>query len=150
MTLRAIEQNDGRNDSQPLKSTGNALHVTSQPLASTASGVQRYDFRAAASTNATVIKASAGRLFGVKVFNYAAGARFIRFYDKATAPTVGTDVPFLMLNVGAGAVGVNSIEMAVHGMPFLNGIAISVTAAQALLDATACSADDVLGAFLYV
>lgn len=110
----------------------------------------RYDLRTANSVNATVIKDSPGRLFGVKVFNYAAAARYIRFYDKATAPTVGTDVPFLMLNIGAGAVGPNSTEFLAHGLPFLNGIAISVTTAQALLDATACAVDDVLGSFLYL
>ena len=48
---------------------------------------------AAASTNATVAKASAGDLFRVTGFNANAAARYLKIYNKATAPTVGTDTP---------------------------------------------------------
>ncbi len=47
----------------------------------------------AASTNATSLKASAGTLFALYAVNLNAAMRYVKFYDKASAPTVGTDVP---------------------------------------------------------
>jgi hypothetical protein len=56
----------------------------------------------AASTNATLVKPSAGALFGWLFYNTAAYDVFVKFYDKATAPVVGTDVPVLTVKVKAG------------------------------------------------
>jgi hypothetical protein len=56
----------------------------------------------AATTNATSLKASAGTLYGGRAFNSGAGAAFLKFYDKASAPTVGTDVPVLVIGIPAG------------------------------------------------
>lgn len=49
----------------------------------------------AASTNATVVKASAGDVFAVYGYNANAALRYLKLYNKATAPTVGTDVPVI-------------------------------------------------------
>jgi hypothetical protein len=43
---------------------------------------------AAADTNATSAKASPGPLYSVKGFNAAGAARYLKFYDKASALTI--------------------------------------------------------------
>lgn len=46
-------------------------------------------------TNSTLVKASAGTVLSVTGFNTNASARYLKLYSKATAPTVGTDVPLV-------------------------------------------------------
>lgn len=98
-----------------------------------------------ASTNATLIRGSAGSVFNIIVHNTHGGggggsAITLRFYDKATAPVVGTDVPMIIIHVGSGT----SKELNfTSGITFKNGIAYSITAGNSLLDATAVDADGV-------
>ena len=98
-----------------------------------------------ASTNATSVKGSAGSVFNIIAHNTHGGggggsAIALRFYDKATAPVVGTDVPMIIIHIGSGT----SKELNfTSGITFKNGIAYSLTAGNALLDATPVSADGV-------
>jgi hypothetical protein len=97
------------------------------------------------STNATSVKASAGTVFNMIIHNTHGGggggsAITIRLYDKATAPTVGTDVPMIIIHVGSST----SKEVNfTSGITFTNGIAYALTAGDSLLDATAVDADGV-------
>ena len=92
------------------------------------------------------MKVGAGRLYGWHFANVALSTRVIRFYDKASAPTVGTDVPLFVIVIPT----LQTVDhAAVIGRIFTNGIAYSVTAAVADLDATATAVNDVLGSFLY-
>ena len=98
-----------------------------------------------ASTNATSVKGSAGSVFNIIVHNTHGGggggsAITLRFYDKATAPVVGTDVPMIIIHIGSGT----SKELNfTSGITFKNGIAYSITDGNALLDDTPVSADGV-------
>jgi hypothetical protein len=97
------------------------------------------------STNATSVKNSAGAIFNMVIHNThssggSASAIALRFYDKATAPVVGTDVPMIVIHVS----GNSSKEINfTSGITFTKGIAYSLTDGDALLDATAVSADGV-------
>ena len=97
------------------------------------------------STNATSVKASAGTVFNMIIHNTHGGggggsAITLRLYDKATAPTVGTDVPMIIIHVGSST----SKEVNfTSGITFTNGIAYALTAGDTLLDATAVDADGV-------
>ena len=97
------------------------------------------------STNATSVKASAGTVFNMIIHNTHGGggggsAITLRLYDKATAPTVGTDVPMIIIHVGSNT----SKEINfTSGITFTNGIAYALTAGDSLLDATAVDADGV-------
>jgi hypothetical protein len=97
------------------------------------------------STNATSVKASAGTVFNMIIHNTHGGggggsAITLRLYDKATAPTVGTDVPMIIIHVGSST----SKEVNfTSGITFTNGIAYALTAGDSLLDATAVDADGV-------
>lgn len=52
---------------------------------------------AAATTNATSAKASAGTIHTITGYNAAAAVRYLKVYNKASAPTVGTDTPILTI-----------------------------------------------------
>mgnify|MGYP003394327506 CR=1 FL=1 len=58
---------------------------------------------AAASTNATVVKASAGKVYSIQVNNVNAAVRYLKLYNLAVAATVGTSVPVKTLAVPAAS-----------------------------------------------
>lgn len=95
----------------------------------------------AASVNATVAKASAGRVYMVNGQNAKAAIVFIKFYNKATAPTVGTDVPVLTLACPASA----PFAFYLDGFVFSTGISYALTTDAADAGTTALLAADVLG-----
>lgn len=97
----------------------------------------------AASTNATSAKAASGTMYSVDALNTSASVKYLKLYNKATAPTVGTDTPVLTL-----ALPPNNVAKALTfhlGMYFSAGIACALTGAAADADATALAAGDVVG-----
>lgn len=97
---------------------------------------------AAASTNATSVKASAGDVGNIVGFNAAAAKRYLKLYNKASAPTVGTDVPVMTLTLPAGQPFNFDFQM---GHYFSTGIAYALTVNAADADTTALTAADVEG-----
>lgn len=92
----------------------------------------------AATTNASNQKSTAGNLFEVTASNPTATAAYLKFYNKATAPTVGTDVPVMTIPVPA-----NSFVSYVpggQGKRFTTGIGIALTGAITAADTTAAVA----------
>ena len=92
----------------------------------------------AATTNAFVQRSAAGNLFEVTASNPTATAAYLKFYNKATAPTVGTDIPVMTIPVPA-----NSFVSYVpggQGKRFTTGIALAVTGAITAADTTAAVA----------
>lgn len=103
-------------------------------------GLFAYNVNSAATTNAAVIKSSPGAVFNVQISNASASARSVKLYDKATAPTVGTDVPIMTFQLPAAT----SKEVEFNkGTRFGLGIGIAITALPAVTDATAVAASDV-------
>lgn len=96
---------------------------------------------AAATTNATVAKAAAGDLHVVSGYNAAAAVRYIKFYDKATAPTVGTDTPVLTLAVAASS----AFSFQLASLAFTTGIAYALTTGAADADVGALTLADIVG-----
>jgi len=97
---------------------------------------------AAASTNATSAKASAGRLYAIQGYNAAAAVRYLKLYDKASAPTVGTDTPVKTLALPPGVGFAFDFPL---GYSFATGIAFALTTGSADADTGALTAGDVLG-----
>ncbi len=97
---------------------------------------------AAASTNATSLKATAGKLYTLDLFNAAAYTVFLKFYNKATSPTVGTDTPVWTVPIPAGA---GYSKTFYFGKTFTTGISFAITKLQADNDTTAVAASDVTG-----
>lgn len=85
-----------------------------------------------ASTNATSAKASSTLLMEITVSNPTATAVYVKLYSKASAPTVGTDVPLVTIPVAAGATV--AMQFGTQGKRFLAGLAYAATAAAAATD----------------
>lgn len=85
-----------------------------------------------ASTNASNQKSTAGNLFELSISNPTATAISVKLYNKATAPTVGTDVPVLTQTVAAGATA--NLNFGQNGKRFTSGIGLAATALPAASD----------------
>lgn len=96
---------------------------------------------AAASVNATSAKASAGDLHIISGHNAKASVVYLKFYNKATAPTVGTDTPVLVLACPSSQPFLFDLK----GHYFSTGIAYGMTTDAADSGTTALLAGDVLG-----
>lgn len=97
------------------------------------------------STNATVIKSSAGTLGSLIVMNLNAAARYVKVYDKATAPAVGTDVPKQTYLIPGGTAGSGvCIPLPDKGLAFANGISFATTTGIADSDTGAVAANEII------
>jgi hypothetical protein len=96
---------------------------------------------AAASVNLTAPRTAATDLFNIDGYCAAAAARFIHLYNKATAVTVGTDVPTRTMRLPPTAQFSFSFNPPLY---FPAGFAYSLTVNAADTDATALTAADVV------
>jgi hypothetical protein len=111
-------------------------------VTATANGATASRINAAATTNATNLKASAGQLYTIDVFNAAAYNVFLKLYNKASAPTVGTDTPIATYPIQAGGGFSKTWPM---GLSFATGISYAITKLQADSDTTVVVAGDLTG-----
>jgi hypothetical protein len=98
---------------------------------------------AAATTNSNLVKNAAGRLFKIRGYNAKAAVAYLKLYNKATAPTVGTDTPVVTIPLKAS--DQFDIDFGALGIGFATGIGIGLTGAVADADTTALVAADVVG-----
>lgn len=93
------------------------------------------------------VKASAGQLFGWYLYNAAATARYLKFYNATAAnTTVGTTTPVLTIPVAAGAAA--NVEFS-NGIAFGTAISAAVTTGLADNDTGAPAANDFIINILY-
>jgi hypothetical protein len=104
----------------------------------TSGGLTTYHLSSAATTNATVVKASAGQLYGWYIYNNNASMRKVAFHNSASTPTAGASI-FMTLCI-PGSSGEN--VMSDIGIAFSSGIAITTVTGAADNNATAVAADD--------
>ena len=123
-----------------------AATVKTSQTPSTSGGYTVSRLLSAASTNATSVKASAGQVYGFYLYNSAAYTVFLKLYNKASAPTVGTDTPFMTVPVPAGGGAVADWD---GGIAMGTGIAFAITKAIADNDTTAVAANDLAVNLLY-
>lgn len=114
--------------------------------ASTTSGLTPYRNINVGTTGANV-KASAGTVYGGIVSNTANAWRYLKLYDKATAPTVGTDTPLLTIALPPNSSGPIPIN---NGCKFTLGIGVGATVLIADNDTTTPTANDVVVNLFYV
>lgn len=112
-----------------------------------ANGLTSSRVKSAASTNATSIKGSAGRIAQIDLFNNSAAIKFFKLYNKASAPTVGTDVPIWTIPIPANSGFSSNFRF---GKYFATGIAYAITGLIADSDTTAVAADDVHGSIDWI
>ncbi len=95
----------------------------------------------AADNNATNIKTSAATLYDVLACNNTASIKYVKFYNKASAPTCGTDTPYarVMLPASTCAPAFNSNE----GLSFPTGLGYCIVTDAADSGNTAVGANEV-------
>lgn len=96
---------------------------------------------AANSDNPTVVKNAAGSVFSIQGQNAAAAVRWLKLYDKATAPS-SADTPVKSIALAAS---VPFSFQWLAGYPFVNGISFRLVNGSADNDNTAVTAADILG-----
>lgn len=109
-------------------------------------GLSRARIKAAATTNDTLVKAGTINVYGWTFQNNTAAKKYIRVYDKATQPVVGTDVPQFTLILQANSE--LNFETAI-GTPLLLGFGYGISNAVGDTDTTVTAVDDVHGVFFY-
>ena len=115
---------------------------TVQPVPGAANGTSTYFVQPGASDNHAVIKAGAGTVYGIAVFNNSATINYLRLYDATTgfngcnaATNLVTQIQIPASTSVAGAV----IPFPL-GVAFSTGISICVSSCYATTDTTAATA----------
>jgi hypothetical protein len=124
-------------------STVTAVTTSGTPLAP----ATPYFVNSAATTNGALILTGTSGLQGFWATNFGATPAFVKLYNKATAPTVGTDVPEMTIPIPASAGGIPGIAPPIplghNGLRFPLGLGIAITGAAAANDTTAVAAGQV-------
>lgn len=94
----------------------------------------------AATTNPTIVKASAGRLLGWRIYNTNAAVRYVKLHNQTTAPTAGTGVAET-IPVPPNGIAQGNIP---QGSGFTTGIGMTTVTGGADADATAVGAGDLI------
>lgn len=126
-----------------------AATLTSTAIAASATvvGAAPAKVLSTAGTNSTIIKASAGRVYGYNLSNTTASWRYVKFYNLATAPVVGTTVPVYQFAIPPGGTVTDSNTVPIS---HATGIGMAITAGPADNDATAVGANDVVGMVMFL
>lgn len=105
-----------------------------------------YFLNSAATTNGALIITGTSGVSSIYATNTGAAVAFVKLYNKATAPTVGTDVPEMIIPVPAAVSGVPGVANIAAGVPplrFALGLGIAITGGVADTDTTAVAAGQV-------
>lgn len=103
----------------------------------------------AASTNGTVIKASAGSLYTLTVVNLNAAVRYLKVYNS-TSVTVGTTTPTWTIPVPASTTGAGiAVPIPACGIAFGTGICLGLTTGAADNDTGAVAANEIFVNYAY-
>lgn len=105
-----------------------------------------YFVNSAATTNGALVLTGTSNVSSFYATNEGATAAYVKLYNKATAPTVGTDVPEMIIHVPAavgGVPGVANLDTGFHGFRFALGLGIAITRNAVHTDTTAIGAAEV-------
>lgn len=104
----------------------------------------------AASTNGTVVKASAGTLYALVVTNLNAAVRYLKVYNS-TSVTVGTTTPTWTFAIPASTTGAGfNVPIPACGIAFGTGICLGMTTGIADNDTGAVAANEIIANYAYV
>lgn len=129
-------------------SSGNIKVGDSEIAVPSTNGTTNLKVTSLATTNSLLVKATAGRIVNLSIVNTSAAVKFVKLYNKATAPTVGTDASVKLYLIPAGATLDVSIND--YGIYFSAGIGLGITGLYADTDVTAVAVGDVVVNISYV
>jgi hypothetical protein len=98
--------------------------------------------RLSTGTDSTNVKNAAGQLFWGFVTNTNASARYIKFYNSASAPTLGSGTPVLTFLVPPGSSGLQIT--AEQGLAFSTGIGYTLSTGAADADTGTVAANEII------
>jgi hypothetical protein len=122
-------------------SAANPLPVSASFGAAATGGASTKHLIAAGSGDATSVKASAGTVYGWSIFNNGTVPIFVKLFNKASAPTLGTDTPVRCIGVQAGMPAAPLSDT--PGLVFSTGIAFAIVTGMADNNSTGVSAGSV-------
>lgn len=119
-------------------------------------GAKAHKLISAATTNATSVKTKPGKLLSINAYNVAATVSWLKIYDKASAPTVGTDTPIMVIGLSPGtsvAASASPTQITfVEGVYLANGLAYAIVGTAAGIadsNTTAVGANEVAVTLTY-
>jgi hypothetical protein len=118
--------------------------VKSQPQSITSGGATPYHLVCANTTNATSVKGSAGQVYAIAAMNLNASPRYFKLYDKASAPTVGTDTPVHTYMIPGNTAGAGFTMAIPVGQVYALGVAFATTTGIADNDTGAIGSSEVV------
>lgn len=93
-----------------------------------------------------VMKATTGRFYGYQLCNTAVSTRYVHIYNKATAPTLGTDTPTYTIAITT----LQCVQLDISiGVGHSSGLSWAATTDDVVIPAVAATAGDVVGTLWY-
>ena len=118
--------------------------ISPRPNTTGSNGTTPYKLISLATTNASIVKSSGGNLYSIVAIGLTSTVRYLKLYNKATAPTVGTDVPVMTIPIPANTQGAGISIPFSMGVNFPLGISLAITGTAADNGTTAIGAGDVI------
>lgn len=144
----AVSGNSGNKDAGTLRvvlATDQPALTNTQPvkdLAQTSGGLSMHQSGPLAnSNNATTVKASAGQVYALQVFNVTATVAYLKLYNKATSPSPGSDTPVKVIAIPANTAVGGVVMKWEKGLEFTTGIAYAVVTGISGTDNTSVAAN---------
>ena len=125
-------------------SSDQVVPISPRPNTTGVNGTNTYKLISTASTNSNVVKNSPGNLYSIIAIGLTSTVRYLKLYNKATAPIVGTDTPVMTIPIPANTQGAGISIPFSMGVNFPLGISIAITAGSADNDSVAILANEVL------
>lgn len=149
MTVTAINDTSTYKGASGQTEQALGVHIMNRAAESVVGPHTQIAFRSLGTTNPLVLSAGPCRLLSSSLAAYTQAA-YLRFYDKATAPTAA-DTPVLCIALPAGAYYPEFQEyLGGRGIHFAVGCAIRITGAAGDTDTTVIAAGSVAGFFALV
>jgi hypothetical protein len=129
LTSKNVETASGVVLSMPFNYDATNYYPLVQTVPGEGAGCSVYQLAAAATTNATVIKATPGMVYGFSLFHVNDAPVYVTFYDSASAPTPDTTTIKMKQGVQApatAALGYGQTFDFPLGIVFSTGISIAV------------------------
>jgi hypothetical protein len=121
-----------------------AVPISPRPNTTGFNGTTPYKLISLATTNASIVKSSGGNLYSIVAIGLTSTVRYLKLYNKATAPTVGTDVPVMTIPIPANTQGAGISIPFSMGVNFPIGISLAITGTAVDNGTTAIGAGDVI------
>ena len=142
LPLALTQQPIGNGTAANLVATVSSVTTSGTPTAP----ATPYILNSLATTNGALILTGTSGLHAFYASNIGATTAYVKLYNKATAPTVGTDVPAMVIPVPSNAtdgLGTATLPIGTNGFRFALGLGIAVTGGVADSDTTAVAAGQV-------